>query len=168
MSEQQAASQATREQMRYWASGVGIVATVLDGQAHGMTISSFTSLSLEPPRILVSLYMKTRTYELVQASQSFAVTLLSSEQQEISRKFAGQVADDGNRFDGIDWQPSLSGNPIISGGLAYFDCKVVESFVQGEQTVFVAEVLDAGAPEDKPESAKPLLYYFRDYRQMGD
>jgi len=154
--------------MRYWASGVGIAATGSGAKVHGMTISSFTSLSLEPPRILISLDNRTRTHEMLQESQSFAVTLLNSEQVEISRIFAGQVKETEDRFAGVEWEPSVSGNPIISGGLAYFDCKVVESFPQGQQTVFIGEVVDAGTPTTKFAKAKPLLYFNRDYRRIED
>ena len=154
--------------MRYWASGIGIVCAAQGEKRHGMTISSFTSLSIDPPRVLISLDERTRTHALVEETSSFAVTLLAEEQEQISRNFAGAIQDAEDRFAGVEWERSPSGNPVIANGMAYFDCKVIERYSMGQQTAFIAEVVAAGRPSGAKEAAKPLLYFNRDYHQLPD
>jgi flavin reductase (DIM6/NTAB) family NADH-FMN oxidoreductase RutF len=154
--------------MRYWASGIGIACAAHDEQYHGMTISSFTSLSIDPPRVLISLDSRTRTHELVQQSGAFAVTLLAENQQEISQVFAGALEESANRFEGIKWERTELGNPIILGGLAYFDCKIVEQFELGQQTAFIAKVVSAQINEERADNGQPLLYFNRGYHKLAD
>jgi flavin reductase (DIM6/NTAB) family NADH-FMN oxidoreductase RutF len=80
-----------RRAMRHWVAGVTVVTSIGQGIQHGMTVSSFTSISLIPPMILVSLERATRTYELVTQSGIFGVSILRLEQQLISERFAGRI-----------------------------------------------------------------------------
>lgn len=157
-----------RNQMRSWVSGVGIAASLYEGAIHGMTISSFTSISIEPPRIIISLDKDTRTHAIIKKSGLFAVTLLTEQQKDISMRFAGALEDKASRFDGIDFSSSASGNPIIAGGLAYFDCQVMDSFEAGNQTVFIGDVIEAGLPKGAIAGATPLVYFDRDYRALAE
>src|SRR5512139_2706393 len=110
-----------RSVMRNWATGVTVVATALEGVRHGMTVSSFTSVSLDPPLVLVSLERATHTHRLLEQSGCFSVTVLGEGQQDISDRFAGRQPDGDDRFAGLDTFTLVSGAPFISGGLAYFD-----------------------------------------------
>ena len=155
--------EALRMVMRTWATGVTVVAAELDSVRHGMTVSSFTSVSLDPPLVLVSLERGAQTHHLTEQSGYFAVTVLGEGQQAISDRFAGRQTDGEERFAGLDTFTLVSGAPMISGGLSYFDCRVVSTYPSGTHTVFIGEVL---AVQGGDESAAPLLYHDRDYHQL--
>jgi flavin reductase (DIM6/NTAB) family NADH-FMN oxidoreductase RutF len=146
--------------MRQWATGVTVVSVQNGAARHGMTVSSFTSVSLAPPLVLVSLERVARTCGLVEKAGCFGVTILSMTQREISDRFAGRIADDQDRFDGVETFTLVSGAPLIVGGLAYFDCQVVATYPAGTHTVFIAEVMAVQQNPGEP----PLMYYDRDYR----
>ncbi|MDH3943207.1 MAG: flavin reductase family protein, partial [Anaerolineae bacterium] len=82
-----------RAAMRRWATGVSIVSTKLDESIHGMTVNSFTSISIDPALITVALEKTTRTHEMIMQSRIFGVTILTGEQQDISDRFAGRLPD---------------------------------------------------------------------------
>lgn len=149
--------------MRQWATGVTIVAAGLNGERHGMTVSSFTSVSLDPPLVLVSLERITHTHRLVVAAGYFAVSVLGQGQQEISDRFAGRVPDDEDRFAGLETFQLVSGMPFLAGGLAYFDCQVVSTYPAGTHTVFIGEVLSA----QNTGGVEPLVYYNQAYRRLA-
>ena len=155
--------EALRMVMRAWATGVTVVATELDGVRHGMTVSSFTSVSLDPPLVLVSLEHATQTHRLLERSGVFSVTLLSNTQQAVSDRFAGRQLDGEDRFAGLETFSLVSGAPLIRGGLAFFDCRVVSTYPAGTHTVFIGEVL---AVQGGDQAAEPLLYHDRDYHQL--
>jgi flavin reductase (DIM6/NTAB) family NADH-FMN oxidoreductase RutF len=150
--------------MRCWTTGVAIVTAQHQGLRHGMTVNSFTSISLEPPAVLVALEQTTRTHALVVESGAFGVTILASEQLSISECFAGRDCDDEDRFAGLETHSLVSGVPFIAGGLAYLDCRVIASYASGNSTLFIAEVLAAQTGERNA----PLLYLNRQYRQLQE
>ncbi len=145
--------------MRQWVSGVTVVTSAHAGIQHGMTVSSFTSISLIPPMILVSMERSSRTHDLVLASGFFAITILDAGQQEISERFAGRTIADEDRCVGLATQTMLSGAPLIQGGLAFFDCRVVATQEAGGSTVFFAEVMAASSQPN----GNPLAYNDRTY-----
>ena len=153
-----------RQVMRRWSTGVTIVTAQHQGVRHGMTVSSFTSVSLQPPLVLVMLEQSTRTHALVSSSGFFGVNILSTEQKTTSECFAGQECEDEDRFAGLETHSLVSGAPLITGSLAYLDCRVVAKFFSGSNTLFIAEVLAAQAGEKAP----PLVYFDRKYRQLQD
>jgi flavin reductase (DIM6/NTAB) family NADH-FMN oxidoreductase RutF len=152
-----------RHAMRQWATGVAVVTSVHDGAAHGMTASSFTSVSLTPPQVLISLALATRTYKLVRASRIFGVSLLGAGQEQISDIFAGRLADMEDRLSGMDTFTLVSGAPLLRDAIAHFDCRVIATFTSGTHTIFIGEVLAARSEE----SAEPLVYYDRAYRTLS-
>ena len=111
--------------MRNWATGVSVVTTEYQGVRHGMTVNSFTSISLTPPLVLVSLERKTRTHGLVVKSGIFGITILSENQQSVSDCFAGRCGDHENRFANLETHTLVTSAPFIDGGLVYLDCRVV-------------------------------------------
>lgn len=152
-----------RSAMRQWATGVAIVTATYNGISHGMTVSSFTSVSLTPPQVLISLAQDTRTHALARESKFFGVSLLAQGQQDISDRFAGRMPDDQDRLAGLETFTLETGVPLLMGGLAHFDCRVIATFTSGTHTIFIGAVL---AAQGQP-NADPLLYYNRDYRRIA-
>lgn len=148
--------------MRQWTSGVTIVAAEADGVRHGMTASSFTSISAAPPLILVSMAVDTRTHAVVKQSGKFGVTILNESQREISDRFAGRIQESGERFEGVPYITMVTGSPLIVGGLAMFDCRVVDTYPMPGTTLFIAEVVAARVND----GANPLLYFNRQYHRL--
>ncbi len=152
-----------RSAMRQWATGVAIVTATHNGISHGMTVSSFTSVSLTPPQVLISLAQNTRTHALVRESKFFGVSLLAQGQQDISDRFAGRMPDDQDRLAGLQTFTLETGVPLLQGGLAHFDCRVIATFTSGTHTIFIGAVLSAQGQPD----ADPLIYYNRQYRRIA-
>jgi len=148
-----------RAAMRAWSAGVTVVAATHEGYKHGMTVNSFTSISLEPAMITISLLSTTRTHELVSKSRVFGLTILSAKQSQISDLFAGKMSAVEDRFAGLQTETLVTGSPLIVGGLAWIDCRVVETFAVGINTLFISEVL---AARDMHEG-QPLIYHNRKY-----
>jgi flavin reductase (DIM6/NTAB) family NADH-FMN oxidoreductase RutF len=155
-------SEKLRAAMRAWSAGVTVVTAAHEGHKHGMTVNSFTSISLEPAMITVSLRGSTRTHELVSKSRVFGLTMLSAEQSKISDLFAGKMPEVEDRFMDLQTETLVTGSPLIVGGLAWLDCRVVESFNAGENTLFIAEVLAARDIE-----GQPLIYHNRKYWSLS-
>lgn len=155
--------EALRTAMRTWTSGVTIVSAAKDGISHGMTVSAFTSLSLEPPLVMVSLNKDTRTHTLVLESQAFGVTILAEGQEAISERFAGNQAEyEEERFAGLETFTLQTGSPLLPDGLAVLDCRLVTTYDAGDHTIMVGEVLVSQVLHN----AQPLVYHDRSYRRL--
>jgi len=153
-----------RQAMRHWTTGVSVVTSQFEDRCHGMTVGSFTSISLDPPRVVVTLANRTRTCALVRQSGRFGVSILHTGQQEISDRFAGRIPEGGDRFQELATFTSSSGMLMLEGSLAGLDCRVVHTYEMPESTLFVAEVLEVFVSNDEGE---PLLYHNRSYRRMN-
>jgi flavin reductase (DIM6/NTAB) family NADH-FMN oxidoreductase RutF len=158
----QADPETLRSAMRSWVAGVTVVTSAYQGEQHGMTVSSFTSISATPPMILVSLERGARTHALIQQSGFFGITLLTTQQEALSDRFAGRTGLESDRFSGLETFHLVSESPLLPGGLAHLDCRVVNSFQAGTSTVFLAEVMAA----QSAESGEPLVYTNRTYRRL--
>lgn len=157
-------SENLRAAMRAWSAGVTIVTAVYEGNQHGMTVNSFTSISLDPALITISLQQSTRTHEFVSKSRAFGLTILSAEQSKISDLFAGRMPEIEDRFADLQTETLVSGSPLIVGGLAWLDCRVIETFDAGMNTLFIAEVLAARGTGE----GLPLMYHNRKYWGLSD
>lgn len=157
-------SEQLRQAMRAWTSGVTIVTASHGGERHGMTVSSFTSVALEPPLIIISLQTVSRTHNLINQANAFAVTILAAGQQDISDRFAGRLEDTADRFTGIETETLVTGAPFIKGGLAYLDCRVAQAIAVGTNTLFLAEVVAARGNG----RGKALAYHDRKYQKLVD
>ncbi len=153
-----------RAAMRAWTSGVTVVTAARGSEQHGMTVSSFTSISLDPPLIIISLQDSTRTRELVYHAQAFGVTILAGDQQSIADRFAGRGPEAENRMAGIETETLMTGSPLIKGGLASFDCRVKQSMVVGPNTLFIGEVVSVSGNG----AGKPLVYHDRKYHKLAE
>lgn len=135
-----------------FASGITVITTRdAHGTPHGMTVSAFSSLSLEPPLILVCIANDATMAPVLDTADSFAVNVLSAGQEAISRRFAGKVDD---RFAGVGYQEGTLGDPVLDEVLASLQCRIVARHPSGDHTIVVGQVEDAAAHD-----GKPLLYY---------
>lgn len=148
--------------MRNWATGITIVTAEHEGNRHGMTVSSFTSLSLDPALLSVSLYNTSRTHALVSAAGKFGVTILAEDQEEVSNCFAGRIPDTEDRFADCEVEYLESKIPFIKGGLSFFECKVHQTIPMGTNTLFIGEIVETKATQD----GKPLLYFDQKYQKL--
>ncbi len=153
-----------RGAMRAWTSGVAIVTATSGGEQHGMTVSSFTSISLDPPLIVVSLQTASRTHDVVVKAGTFGVTILSVQQQELSERFASHQISMGERLEGLETETLVTGSPFIKGGLAFLDCRVAQSIRSGTNTLFIGEVV--AVHEDDHDA--PLVYHDRAYHRLKE
>jgi flavin reductase (DIM6/NTAB) family NADH-FMN oxidoreductase RutF len=148
--------------MRAWTSGVAVVTAVHNGEQHGMTVSSFTSISLDPPMIIISLQTASRTHDVVARAQAFGVTILAASQRELAERFANQRVSMDERLEGLAIETLETGAPFIKGGLAYLDCRVRQSVPVGMNTLFLAEVVAVRGDDHDA----PLVYHDRTYRRL--
>lgn len=142
-----------------FAAGVTVV-TARDaaGTDHGMTVSAFCSLSLEPPLVLICIERTTVMHEVLASASQFAVNILASDQESISRRFAEQIDD---RFAGVGYTRGITGTALLDGILAYVECDIVARYPGGDHTIIVGEVIAAAAHLERP-----LLYYRGGYAQL--
>ncbi len=150
--------------MRAWTSGVTVVTAAYNGEQHGMTVSSFTSISLDPPLIVISLQTVSQTHDMVVKAGAFGVTILAASQQELSERFSSRQASMSERLDGLDTETLVTGAPFIKGGLAYLDCRVTQSVQSGMNTLFIAEVVAVRGDDHDA----PLVYHDRTYHRLEE
>jgi flavin reductase (DIM6/NTAB) family NADH-FMN oxidoreductase RutF len=122
-----------------------------------------TSLSLEPPQILICVARKLYTHAAILESGVFVVNILNVEQVEWGMRFAGMIPENGDRFEDIDFDTATTGCAILPGVLGWLDCTVRQAYDGGDHTIFVGEVVAAGF-----ENGPPLLYFNRHWRQLSD
>src|SRR5947209_12966426 len=132
-----------RAVMRHWPTGVAILTSRYGAQAHGMTVTSFTSVSLEPPLVLTCVEQVVRTHALIEHSRVFAVSFLRDGQDWISDRFAGRDSENTNRFAGLETYTAVTGAPILADNFGHLDCAVIAAHPAGNHPIFVAEVLSA-------------------------
>lgn len=154
--------------MRHWASGIGIAATEYQDVKYGLTVSSFTSVSADPPIVLISVHQDSQAHDPILASGQFAVTLLAADQQPLSDRFAGRTEHGENRFEGLETFTLKTGSPVLPGGLCVFDCEVTGSYPTESTTVIFGKVVAAQVSARPYEELKPLLYYHQGYRWLSN
>jgi flavin reductase (DIM6/NTAB) family NADH-FMN oxidoreductase RutF len=142
-----------RRALSRFASGVTVVTTKCENsKLHGITVSAFSSLSLDPPLILICIDKKASVHNHLKEGAHFAVNILAEDQEIISRRFASREED---RFDKTSYSEGRTGVPLIEGALAAIECRVVNAYPGGDHTIFVGEVISTSVSEGKP------LAYFR-------
>ena len=152
-----------RAAMQAWSAGVIVVTSVHEGRRHGATVNSFTSISLEPAMLTVTLQKSARTHESISKTRTFGLTILSAEQARLSELFAGKIPGIEDRFAGLQTETLVTGSPLLVGGLAWIDCRVVETFDTGKSTLFIAEALAA----QNVGEGQPLIYHNREYWSLS-
>ena len=145
-----------RTTLSRFASGITVVTVAADQTMHGMTASSFASVSLEPPRVLVCLDKSSRTRSLL--SDTFAINVLSADQEHISRAFAGTGE---KPFDSLDHEIGKNGAPLLHGALAWIECATSSIVDGGDHDIIVGDVTDCSSGD-----GQPLIYFARAYRTL--
>jgi flavin reductase (DIM6/NTAB) family NADH-FMN oxidoreductase RutF len=158
-----------RPLMRHWASGVTVVSATdpTTQTPYGMTVSTFTSLSLEPPLVSVFLKKTTPTAQAVVDSQFFSVAILKDTQADLSNRFAGfdpTYPTEESRFNDLSYQVGSTGAPIIAETLGWLECKIWAVYDGSTHHIVIGEVVNI-SHEDTIDG-NPLIYYKRDYRQL--
>ncbi len=144
-----------------WAAGVTIVTTEHQKKVYGLTVSSFSSLSMDPLLIIVCIAKGNHMEKILPVSQKFAVSILSKGQEEISNRFAISGREPETDL-GVPCYPLKTGAPIVSGSAAWLDCEVSELVDGGDHIIAIGKVIQAGAEEN----AAPLLYFRQSYRNI--
>jgi flavin reductase (DIM6/NTAB) family NADH-FMN oxidoreductase RutF len=142
-----------------FATGITVVTTLDSGRhPHGITVNSFSSVSLDPPLVLVSIDLRNAILGHFISSEWFAINVLAEHQEDLSRRFSSPSE---NRFLGVEWTARVSGVPLLAGVLAQLECLVVRTFEVGDHTVLIGEVKGAGYRE-----GKPLVFFDSGYRRL--
>jgi flavin reductase len=147
-----------------FATGVGIMTTARDGTPHAMTANAVSSVSLDPPLVLVCVERSTVMATEVTGGGAFALSFLDAEQAHLSNRFADPDRPLGRRqFDGVPTRAEATGSPVLEGGIAWLDCRVWNTYDGGDHLIVVGEVVALGmGPSDDP-----LLYYGSAYGRLA-
>jgi flavin reductase (DIM6/NTAB) family NADH-FMN oxidoreductase RutF len=152
-----------RDLMRRWASGVTVVTCGVEGRVHGMTASSFSSLSLDPPLALVCVGKGKLTHALLEQQGMFGIHILGSGQRELSDRCAGFLGEEAHWLDDVPHREEATGAPILEGALGWMDCTLWKAVDGGDHTLFIGEIRAAGSRE-----GEPLLWFNRGYHTLAD
>ena len=153
------ASDAFRDVIGHFASGVTVITTTVDGTLHGTTANAVTSLSLEPPMLLICMRRTSATGRAVAASGAFAVNILGDGDDELARRFA---ATGGDKFAGVRVAVGDHGQPLLLDALAQLVCRVTQTVDAATHVVFFASVHEATA-----RPGHPLAYYRGKYWRLA-
>jgi flavin reductase (DIM6/NTAB) family NADH-FMN oxidoreductase RutF len=151
---------AFRRVLSNFAAGVTVVTTLdRDGGPHGLTATAFTSVSLEPPLVLVCIDKTTETYPHFAPAGVFAVNFLAADQRDVSQHFAKHG---GEKFRDMAWRRGVLGTPILEGSIGHVECRIAHNYDGGDHTIYVGEIEAADANE-----GAPLLHFRHPYPGVG-
>ncbi|WP_428354746.1 flavin reductase family protein [Methyloprofundus sp.] len=154
-------NQEFKNTLKLWASGVSVVTAQSEEDELGMTATSFASVSMDPPQILVCLNETTETGATILQNKKFAINVLTSAQEQVSNQFAGGSSMD-ERFKNVLWHKGALGVPVLDEALAIMECTVVHQFKAGTHWVVIGEI-----QYNQVNSGEPLLYYNSAYQQIS-
>ncbi len=144
-----------------FASGVTVVTTTdAAGKMHGITVSAFCSVSLEPSLVLICIEKSTASHYAFEESEIFVVNILSETQTNVSEHFAAPYLD---KFDGIEFETGDLGAPVLTDALVNLECRLRHSLNGGDHSIFVGEVEKVRFGLDRP-----LVYFRGEYRGLTD
>lgn len=138
-----------------FATGVTIVTFKNEDGPHGLTVNAFSSVSLDPPLILICIDKNARGHAILDNTDAFVVNILSEQQNKICYKFAISKLSSEERYAGVSYHLTENGIPVFEDNLCHFECKIAEKYAGGDHTIFLGEVEKGQISEDK----KPLLFY---------
>ena len=154
---------ALREVLGRFATGITVV-TSAGEEPHGMTANSFSSVSLDPPLVLVCVDRGAVMHDTIVANQGFAVSMLGADQEHVARHFASKGREPGPaQFDAVDWAPGpRTGAPLMVGALAWLECRLSQMYEGGDHSIFLGEVLGLG----RGTGREALLFFGGAYHQV--
>ncbi len=148
-----------RNVMGHFATGVTVITTKdKEGKPFGLTANAFSSLSLNPPLVLICIDKTVDCYPCFEQSKVFVVNVLSEDQEHLSRRFATKGIE---KFDGVAYHMGECGVPLLDGAMSYIECKVVNAYEGGDHTIYIGEILKASAAGDRP-----LLFFKGKYYHL--
>ncbi len=148
-----------RHAMGHFASAVTVVTAKFEKTKAGITVTAFSSLSLEPPLVLICIDKRARIHDKLQVGGNFAVNILAEDQDVRSREVASSKGDP---FEEVGHHEGATGAPLLQGALCAVECNIVDALPGGDHTIFVGQVEAAHVSE-----GKPLLYFRGGYGQIG-
>jgi flavin reductase (DIM6/NTAB) family NADH-FMN oxidoreductase RutF len=151
-----------RAAMARFTTGVTVVTTTLDYRCFGLTVNAFCSVSLNPALILVSLDLRSRTYQKIHQSGVFAVNILTQEQQHLASRFASRDPQS-KVFDDVPFWIGETGAPLFTEALAWVECRITNEYPSGDHILVLGEVLNLEC-RDEAAACEPLLYYRSSFR----
>lgn len=141
-----------RNVIGHFASGVTVITTTVEGRPAGTTASAITSLTLEPPMLLICMNQSSATGQAIARTGTFAINILGEGHGELAVRFARRGGD---KFDGVPVSPGTTAGPLLDEAIAHLECRVAEQVVAGTHVIFIADVIDGTARPGEP------LAYFR-------
>jgi flavin reductase (DIM6/NTAB) family NADH-FMN oxidoreductase RutF len=150
-----------RQVMAHVPTSVAIVAGVVDGRPKGLSVGTFVPVSLEPPLVGFFVAVSSKSWPLIESSGSFCVSVLGHDQAELSSRFALSETE---KFEGVEWRPAPSGNPLLVGAVAFVDCEIERVVETGDHMLVLATVLDMGVETGQT----PLLHHRSSYRSVAE
>ncbi|MCC5951812.1 MAG: flavin reductase [Acidimicrobiia bacterium] len=144
-----------RHTLGRWATGVAIITAATPDGPVGMTVTSFSSISLEPPLVGFFAASSSSTWPSIESAGGYVVNVLGDDQHHLCGAFAQRAED---RFTDVGWSPARTGAPVLEGVLAWMDCELHQTVGMGDHVLAVGKVIDAGV--DGPARG-PLLWYQR-------
>jgi 3-hydroxy-9,10-secoandrosta-1,3,5(10)-triene-9,17-dione monooxygenase reductase component len=151
-----------RDVVGHFATGVTVITLNLDGDLRGMTANAVSSLSLDPPLLLVCVQKTASIYEHFDRVEAFAMNVLSVEQEDISNLFASHGGPD-EPLGGLSYHEGPLGSPILDGVIASADCKITQRYDGGDHTIVIGEAVSVSLDGS---DAAPLLFYQGGYRHL--
>ena len=147
-------------------TGITVVTSLQDGVPHAMTANAFTSVSLDPPLVLVCVDKGVRMHDALLSCGSWAASVLPGSHRALADRFARSGRDLLTQFDDVPtWEAPKTGCPVIEGALSWLECRTWATYDGGDHTIVVGEVLDLGVNDDAGPDA--LVYFRGGYRTLA-
>lgn len=154
MDRREEADASLREVMSVYPTGVTVVAgSDADGSPYGLTVNSFTSVSLDPPLVLVCIGHTSTSHARLVTAPAFTVNVLAADQEEVAQRFASEPSE--GRFQELEWEPAASGAPILAGAAAWLECSRYEVLGGGDHSIVLGRVERSSVTE------RPALLFHR-------
>ncbi len=153
-------SRSFRKALGCFASGVTVVTCLHpDGRPVGVTVSAFSSLSLDPPLVLFCLGKSTSSLESFRTHTHFAINILAEDQKDLSIRFASRTED---KWAGVSWEKGQGGVPLLPGCIAQLQCRLTQTVDGGDHLIFIGEVEQL----HHSEAGSPLVYFRGAYMEF--
>ena len=150
-----------REVMGRFPTGVAVVSARADGSTvWGLTVNSFTSVSLEPPLILVCIDRGAASHDKLIAAETFAISMLAEDQADIARRFAAEPVE--TRFEDVAWRNASDGSPVLEGAAAWLECLTSGVMPGGDHSIVLGRVIASGSSD-----RGALLFFRGDYGKVA-
>lgn len=145
-----------RQVLSHFPSGVTVITSMAGEGPVGLAVSSFASVSLEPPQVLFCIKKESGTWAAMEPTGRFCVNILAADQEDVSRVFASRVPD---KFAELGWKRSSGGSPVLDGVLGFIDCSIDQVVEAGDHFVVIGLVTDLGVNHE----GGPLVYFRSGY-----